>query len=227
MKPAAARPARTPRRLHNDHRSRLLLALLTGLPLAVWLAPHIGTLNAALAAWDIGIALYLSLLAVLIQHADDSTSRQRLNQHPHGFSILIWIVVTAMLSLVCVGLIMNMHGSSSHHVVLLCAIAVVLAWLMMHAAFGRYYGQIHHELQQHQVADGGLRFAGEHPPRLIDFYYLSFMVALSYTSGDVVITHHRQRRVLLLQALVAFIFYSTVVTSILSALFFLPSHATL
>lgn len=219
MKPTA--------RLHNDHRSRLLLALLTGLPLAVWLAPRIGTLNALLAAWDIGIALYLVLLAILIHRADDSTSRQRLSQHPHGFSLLIWIVVTAMFSLICAGLIMNIHGSDGDHVVLLCAIAIVLAWLMMHAAFGRYYGQIHHELQQHRIADGGLRFAGEDPPRLIDFYYLSFMVALSYTSGDVVITHHRQRRVLLLQALVAFIFYSTVVTSVLSALFFLPGHARL
>ena len=212
--------------LHNDHRSRLLLALLTGLPLAIWLAPRTGALTALLAAWDIGIALYLVLLAILIHRADDSTSRQRLSQHPHGFSLLVWIVVTAMLSLICAGLIMNIHGRDGHHVVLLCAIAIVLAWLMMHAAFGRYYGQIHHELQQ-QVSDGGLRFAGEDPPRLIDFYYLSFMVALSYTSGDVVITHHRQRRVLLLQALVAFIFYSTVVTSVLSALFFLPGHARL
>ena len=213
-------PGRT--RVRNDHRSRLLLALLIGLPLAAWLQPRLGTATALLAAWDIGIALYLALLALLVHHADDSTSRQRMSRHPRALSILSWIVLTALLSNICVGLIMNIHGHESQHLMLLCGIAIVLAWLMMHAAFGRYYGQLHHELQLQHVADGGLRFAGDQPPQLIDFYYLAFMDALSYTSGDVTLTHHRQRRVLLLQALVAFIFYSTVVTAVLSAMFFQP-----
>ena len=97
------------------------------------------------------------------------------------------------------------------------ALAVCLAWLFVHVAFGLYYGRLYYD----EVTPGtgtadnggatvpyckGLEFPdGE----LVDYWafmYYSFTIAMCYQTSDVTVTGSLMRRMTLLHAIVSFAF---------------------
>ncbi len=182
--------------------------------LKVWLEWHL----AFLVTWNVLAAIYLSLSLVIAFNADANVTRERMAKHKSPLRMLISVIITAMLSNMSVGLFVSYHTLHHQREVLLCALAILQAWLLMHSAFGRYYGEIYYaEDPEANDLHRGLRFHGTEEPTQLDFDYLAFMIALSYSSGDVDITRHAMRKIVLLHSLISFMFYSTVVTGVLSA----------
>ena len=204
---------------HIIDSDRFTLAFLTSaLPLFLLLRQRLEWHIALLVCWNLLAFFWLSMTLMVAFSADAALTRHRMALRKRPLRILVSVIVTAMLSNMSVGLFVSYHSLHHQREVLLCALAILQAWVMMQAAFGRYYGELYYATEPDTGSlHRGLVFHGTEEPTQIDFDYLAFMIALSYSSADVDITRHTMRKLILAHALVSFLFYSTVVTGVLSA----------
>jgi uncharacterized membrane protein len=215
-------------RLDNPH--RVLFVCMMGLTCFVLLMPSLGWKKASLISWIISIGSYLLLVALVAIDADETATKKRVRHEPQALTILLSIVVATLLSNICFAIILNLikptGAGRDHFMIALCAMAILLSWLLLHTGFGRYYCQVFYATKDHlgQPALGGVRggftFHGTPEPSQLDFFYLAFMIGLTYSSSDVNITNRHARKLVLLHSLVSFIFYSTIVTSIVNVAIF-------
>jgi len=206
------------------------MVVLLGLLCDGLLSMRIGWQKALLLSWIISTGTYLLLIALVAVDADAHATQRRTRRTPHAMTVLITIIVTALLSNICFGILLNSIHSAPHqhdHVMItLCAMAIFASWLLLHTSFGRYYCQIHYAKTDPtgKPAKGGVRggFVFHHTPypSQLDFFYLSFMVGLTYSSSDVNLTNRDVRKLVLLHSLVSFFYYSIIITSILNVAIF-------
>ena len=106
--------------------------------------------SALLASWDVGVITWLVLTLVAIRGADpERTWQQSQALEPDTLWVLFTIVITAAVGLVgAVALSTRMAGRSpaeqNFHFAS-GALAVSLAWLFVHTAFGLYYGRLYYD----------------------------------------------------------------------------------
>ena len=178
--------------------------------------------SALLAGWDVGVITWLILTLVAIRGADaQRTWQQSQALEPDTLYVLATVVLTAALGLVgAVALSTRLAGRTPAEQDLHFAsgaLAVSLAWLLVHTAFGLYYARLYYD----EVTPGtgtaddggatmpfckGLKFPdGE----LVDYWafmYYSFTIAMCYQTSDVTVTGSLMRRMTLLHAIVSFAF---------------------
>jgi uncharacterized membrane protein len=182
-----------------------------------------------LASWNLALALYILLLAIVITMADAARTRQRISQvdPTRGFLVLVLSMV-ALLGNISVGSILTAvgHRSAPHARLLLglSVTAVILSWLLLHTAFGQHYARLYYDdTDSHgrPFPDGlrrGFNIPGTPDPTYLDFMYISFTLALTYAMSDISVTNEVQRRVVLAHSIIAFFFYSTVLGVVLNAI---------
>jgi uncharacterized membrane protein len=213
-----------------DNSNKILLVSIIGILNFAILFTGLGWKKAFLISWILCISIFLLLVALVAIDADDKATKKRVMHEPETMRTLISIVVATLLSNICFGILLNSTKPTTlahdHVLIILCAGAILLSWLLMHTIFGQYYCQIYYAKRDYsgQLIEGGERggfkFPGTPEPSQLDFFYLAFMIGLSYSSSDVNITHRNVRKLILLHSLVSFIFYSTIVTSILNVAIF-------
>jgi uncharacterized membrane protein len=102
-------------------------------------------------------------------------------------------------------------------------LGVMLCWLELQLAFATYYAKCYYNGNplSNQQADQGpqeLIFPGVDDPVFSDFIYIASTVALTFATSDVNVESSNMRRVVVIQALASFFFYSmifSVVTNLL------------
>ena len=215
-------------RLDNLH--RVVVAFVLGLTSFAIFFKILGWEKAFLIGWILSISSYLLFVLLVAIEADAVATQKRVKHEPQAIAMLLMIVVAMLLSNICFGILLNTIRSTAHEhdhmLIVLCAGAILLSWLLMHIGFGRYYCEVFYAMKDHlgQPAEGGKRggflFHGTPEPSQSDFFYLAFMIGLTYSSGDVNITNRQARKLVLVHGLVSFFFYSTIVTSILNVAIF-------
>lgn len=99
-------------------------------------------------------------------------------------------------------------------------VAMFTTWMQLHLGFAIFYAKTYYLLNPNPAADGpnpqGFVFAGTDEPVITDFLYVAFAVGLTYAMSDVNLEDHRIRRVVLFHSIVSFLFYSTVISSMLN-----------
>lgn len=129
-------------------------------------------------------------------------------------TIVFTFVSVTVLSL-CVYDIKHVPGSlpSSLRVSLFFA-ALFTAWLELHLGFALYYAKVYYSLNHTPSASGdspqGFIFPGTDEPLFSDFLYVAYAIGLTFAMSDVDLEDGLTRRVVLSQALVSFLFYSTI-----------------
>ena len=97
------------------------------------------------------------------------------------------------------------------------AIAVFLAWLLVHAEFGLYYARLYYdEVETGDSVAGasaapaafrkGLGFPDRELVDFWDFMYFSFTIAMCYQTSDVTVSAWWMRRVTLMHSILSFAF---------------------
>ena len=196
-----------------------------GVGLLVFLLSYFSPLlwdSALLAGWDVGVITWLVLTLLAIRGADaQRTWQQSQALEPDTLWVLFTIVVTAVLGLLgAVALSTRLAGRSpaeqDFHFAS-GALAVSLAWLFVHTAFGLYYGRLYYD----EVTPGtgtaddggatvpyqkGLEFPDGDLVDYWAFMYYSFTIAMCYQTSDVTVTGSLMRRMTLLHAIVSFAF---------------------
>jgi uncharacterized membrane protein len=188
-------------------RPRLLMAILLGTALAAVWPGSLAWTTRALVGWNLFVWIYLPLvLWMMLGRTGAVNVHQRASGLAEGVPVMLMLAVFgAMASLAAITLELQ-AARQSHEArqVLLTLTTVAGSWLLLPVEFGLAYASLYHRRGQ---AAHGLEFPGnDGPPDYGDFLYFSITVAATSQTSDVVVSSRPIRRLVLLQALLAFVF---------------------
>ncbi|HVN97591.1 MAG TPA: DUF1345 domain-containing protein, partial [Syntrophorhabdaceae bacterium] len=137
-------------------------------------------------------------------------------------------ILTAYVGTTCVGFILTAVSQRSvghfRLLVVLSVIAVIFSWLLLHTSFGLHYTRLYYQEtdRKGRVSPEDMRrgfiFPGIIDPTYEDFLYVSFTIALTYSMSDVNVTSRIHKRVVVIHALISFLFYYTILAVVLNAI---------
>jgi uncharacterized membrane protein len=168
----------------------------------------------SLVGWNVGAWIYLVWAAWWMTHADHGRLIRTAKEQAEGAGAVLAIVTTAALA--CLGAVIvelsaakaaGPSGALPH--VLFALFTVISSWLLVPILFTLNYASLYHGRAQ----TGGLNFADADPkfePDYSDFLYFSFTIAVASQTADVAITNRTMRRLALTQALLSFVFNTTI-----------------
>jgi uncharacterized membrane protein len=198
-------------------RPRMALSLLFGL--LVWFfAPADVGLTQALLAWNAGAILFVILILMMMAHTDATHIRDRSNAEEEGrFTVLTLVIAAAAMTLIAIGVeifaVKELQGTSRALRLALTFATVINSWVFVHTVFAIYYAhEFHAEMRgRRKVRRGGLNFPGESMPDYWDFMYFAFTVGMTAQTSDVVVTSRIMRRLVIVHALLSFVFTTAVI----------------
>lgn len=186
-------------------RPRLLLAILAGSLLAALWPGDLQTSTRLLLGWDFTLWIYLPLvLWMMLGRAGSVNVQERARGLAEGLPVMLLLAVSgALASFGAIAL--ELGSAKGGSLTLAFAIATVCSsWLLLPVEFGIAYASLYHGGGK---AAHGLEFPGEDgPPDYGDFLYFSITVAATSQTSDVGVSSRAMRRLVLVQALLAFIF---------------------
>lgn len=190
-------------------RPRLLTSIGTGLALGLLWPAELATVTRLLLGWTSGVWLYLLLVFHLMHRADAHHLKQRAVAQADGVvAVLLLAVIGALASLAAIALELSQfrHGVTvvDGWPYLLLAIATVSgSWLLLPAEFALAYASLYHR----GTGPHGLEFPGdEKMPDYSDFLYFSVTLAATSQTSDVAVSARHMRRLVLVQAVLSFVF---------------------
>lgn len=164
-----------------------------------------------LAAWNVGAILWLAMTVVMMARSDPARMRKRSAEQDEGAALIL--LVSCAASTACLVAIASVLGGATGAAdvsqswrIGLGVLTIVSAWLFMHMTFTLHYAHAWYE------PDGGdLLFPDkEVTPDYFDFAYFSLTMGVACQTADVAIRSKRMRRVVTVQAVLAFFFNAAV-----------------
>ncbi len=171
----------------------------------------------------------LILRSIVFFSADGPMTRDRVSQdEPNQKALMVSIISLSIIATGTVGQVLtavSKHPKGQARILLiLSVVAVLLSWAVLHTVFGVHYARLYYEAKDihgrpfKEGRRSGFHFPGTETPNYIDFLYVSFTVALTYSMSDVVVENPLMRRTVLIHSLVSFFFYSTALAGLLNAI---------
>jgi uncharacterized membrane protein len=203
---------------------RLLVGAIVGA--SAWaLSPvHYGLLVRLIVGWDAFGLTTLALIWVAIYTADaDRIRAVAASEDLSRLLSFVFVLVAASASLLAVVLLLSAsHGlppaKLARHIAL-SGVAVAASWLLVHTVFTLRYAHLYYDAQPDGSDVGGLDFpGGEKEPNYLDIAYFAFVVGMTAQTADVSISGRPQRRLALLHGLISFVFNTTLVALVISAI---------
>ncbi len=202
-------------------RPRLLASIAVGAAMAWLCAGALPPVTRALLGWTSGVWLYLILMFLLMHRADAQHLKQRAVAQADGMgAVLLLAVVGALASLAAIALELNQvrHGLDvvKGWPYLLLAIATVAgSWLLLPVEFALAYASLYHR----GAGPHGLEFPGNGElPDYSDFLYFSVTLAATSQTSDVAVSARPMRRLVLVQAVLSFVFNTGVLALTINVL---------
>ena len=161
-----------------------------------------------LAAWDVGVALYLVLAFHLATQAEAHHIRRRARLQDEGQITIL--VLTAVAALASLGAILALLGSAGGPIrtptqLAFATVTIVLSWAFTHTMFALHYA--HQFYDENAAKGGGMQFPGENPePDYLDFLYFSFVIGMCAQVSDVTVSCKPIRRTVFAHSVISFIF---------------------
>jgi uncharacterized membrane protein len=163
-----------------------------------------------LVGWDVGVVIYLALVAHMMWRSDIDRIRRRAVLEDEGqFAILVFTVLAALASLgaIFAELGTGASGGRSALRVAHAALTILLSWALIHTIFALHYA---HEF--YDVTAGGLAFPqGGGDPDYWDFVYFSFVIGMTSQVSDVAVTSKEVRRIVTAHGVLSFVFNAALV----------------
>jgi uncharacterized membrane protein len=192
-------------RLH----SRLLTAVVVGIVVAA-LPLSLRPTTRILLGWDLGVALYLVLIQIIMSRCNIDRIRQRAAEEDEGAIAILFLSMAATLaSLVAIVFELGAakqglnHGSALP--VLLAGATILLSWAFVHTIFALHYAHEYYG-ERRDGAIGGLNFPDDKQPDYLDFLYFSLVIGMTSQVSDVAITSKAIRRIASIHGVLSFFF---------------------
>ena len=194
-------------------RPRMFAALAVGLIAFAVVPPYTSFVTKALVGWNVGVWSYLVLITAFMLNADHGKLKRVAAAHAEGAAVVLSVVVVAALtSLVAiVAELAAVKVPGTRHAlphVLLALSTVVCSWALLPTLFTLNYASLYFGRP-----GGGLRFPeyqAEFTPDYGDFAYFAFTIAVASQTADVSITSRPMRHLAIAQALLSFVFNTTI-----------------
>jgi uncharacterized membrane protein len=198
---------------HVKARPRLLFSAAVGAAIGVGV-PDVGSpVTRALLGWNIGVWLYLVLIATLMLRADHHRLRQVARAHAEGATTVSLVVAAAALaSIVAIVLELAAAKTGARNALphaMFATLTVAGSWLLLPTLFTLDYASLFYRVEHGE----GLLFPGataDFRPDYLDFLYFSFTIAVAMQTSDIAVTSSAMRRLVLVQSLLAFVFNTTI-----------------
>jgi uncharacterized membrane protein len=201
---------------------RVVAAVATGLLTIDLLGDQWTWSVRAIAGWDAASALLLALSWWIIGQADAAETRRRASaEDPGRTTVWILVLLSSAFSLFAGTIVLQQARQLAPEArgiaVALCLTAVASAWLLTHSAYTLRYARLFYRDDDEGV--GGLEFPGKSPPSDFDFAYFAFTIGMCFQVSDVVITSAVIRRTVLVHAMLAFAYNTTILALALNLVF--------
>jgi uncharacterized membrane protein len=165
-----------------------------------------------LIGWDIGVLLYLVLVAVMMARSTLTDLQLHAAAQDEGArALLALIVIAAMASLGAIFAELATIDRSDPSYGLYVALAigtVVLSWTFTHTIFALHYA---YEFYGDRNCANGLRFPDDDKPDYWDFIYFSFVIGMTFQVSDVAVTNKLLRRMVVAHGALSFFFTTAIV----------------
>ena len=168
----------------------------------------------SLVGWNVGAWIYLAWAAWSMARADHGHLIRTAKAQAEGAGAVLAIVTAAALASLGAVIVelsaakaAGPSGALPH--VLFALVTVISSWLLVPTLFTLNYASLYHG----KAPVGGLNFQDSNPkfePDYGDFLYFSFTIAVASQTADVTITNRTMRRLALKQALLSFVFNTTI-----------------
>ena len=199
---------------HLRAHPRLMLAGAVGILVALAAPGITNPVTRALLGWNVSVWLYLILVAWIMSRAGPERVKQVAMAQAEG--ALVVLVIVTMAAIVSLGAVVyelslaKAPGSAQAWPRLLYVLATVVgSWLMVPTLFALNYASLFY--RQHEGV--GLQFPDtekDFKPDYGDFLYFSFTMAVASQTSDVIVSTRAMRRLVLLQALLSFMFNTSI-----------------
>jgi uncharacterized membrane protein len=180
------------------------LALVTGLVL--WYGLDLKPAKALLLGFDLGVAIYLSALAVLFcRTTTPELMHGQARRQDTGRWGVLWtaLILTGFVALALTTEMGAAKGGDAKALVI-AAVSIVMSWLFLNVMFGMHYA--HGYYGDFGKKHEGLDFPGTEQPDYWDFMYFAIVIGMTFQVSDVQISSRYLRRVALLHSVIAFFF---------------------
>jgi len=192
----------------------MLIAALIGV-LAGTFAPGLSSpVTRALLGWNIGVWLYLLLIAQTMIRADHGHLRKAALAHAEGAATVSAVVIAAALASLA-AIVLELAAAKVAGAALgwpqvtLTLITVAGSWLLVPMLFTLNYATLYYRDDRRE----GLHFPGSDDlfrPNYIDFVYFSFTIAVALQTADVAITSKPMRLLVLVHSVLSFVFNTAI-----------------
>lgn len=204
---------------HLRARPRMLIAAVFGIA-AGWAVPAATVVTRVLIGWNVGVWLYLALIAMSMYRVDHGRLKQAALAHSEGaLTVSVMVVLASLASLAAI--VLELAASRQGHMppsaaqVVLTLITVTGSWLLLPTLFTLNYASLYYSREPGM----GLGFPGadaQFRPHYVDFLYFSFTIAMALQTSDVAVTDKTMRLVVLAQSVLSFVFNTAVLAFLIN-----------
>jgi uncharacterized membrane protein len=166
-------------------------------------------------AWDTGVAILLTLLAVMMWRTEPHETLKRARKEETSSILILLVTILAVAgALVDIGYGLPESKTMSRNLRIFAisqsVIGVFLAWLLLHIMYSLHYAKLYYGEVDDNDANAfrkGFVFPGNKDVvDYWDFVYYSFTIAMCFQTSDVTITSPYMRRLTIFHATVAYLF---------------------
>ena len=192
---------------------RLGVAIVLGIVTYFLLPASWPSITRLIIGWDIGLAIYLAAIVVMMLRAEDQGPQARAaTQEDEGaVTILLLAAVAATASLGAIfaelAQVQSSDPAYGYHVALAVG-TVLLSWAFTHTIFALHYA---YDFYGEGQRAKGLKFPDDDKPDYWDFVYFSFVIGMTFQVSDVAVTNKGIRRMVTAHGVVSFLFNTTVI----------------
>lgn len=169
-----------------------------------------------LIAWNVGVWIYVALVAVMVARSSSEKMRQRAKVEDEGQLVILGLVIAAAVASLAAIVAELAQVNDLGHLAKLARIGLVVAtilssWVFTHMMFALHYAHDYYLTLSKNPSGkvGGLSFPGTDEPDYGDFMYFAFVIGTSGQTADVAFTSSAMRRIGLLHCVLAFLFNTT------------------
>ena len=207
-----------PFRIAGD-RPRLFGCVALGVVLYLVMAQQWTVVTSALAAWNIGMCVYLFLVALLIASSTSASVRRRAAAQDEGGFVIL--ALSAVASIVSIGAVVAQLaavkaagdvGKLAH--IALAMATIITSWCFIHVMFALHYAHEYYAEKGKAASGGkicgGIDFPEDDAPDYKDFLYFACAIGCSSATSDNNITSKPMRLIVLAHSVLSFFFNTTI-----------------
>lgn len=193
-----------------------MLSLIAGVATFAATAPLLGVAAGILSGWGVFALITVTWVLMLIWRMDAAATREHATLEAPGRRVARLISMlgsVVSLGAVVVVIIQARQAPGAHEYVLagIAVLSVAASWMLIQLEYVLRYARMYYT-----APVGGIDFNQTEDPEYTDFVYFSVGLGMTYQVSDTNVTRNAMRRVVIAQTVLAYLFGTVILASIIN-----------